>query len=266
MLIKNQHINILNISIHCKVYLPDNNKQSGTWIILLHQGLGSIPQWKQFPDKLFKNLNLPMLLYERIGYGETGSIHDVLPDNFLTYEATKVLPEIIRYYNIQHYYLVGHSDGGTISLLHAANNPVGLIGLTALTPHVFVEPVTIQGIQKLIKDYETGILKYFLVKYHFEKTDVLFQRWTSFWLSPTMISWNMFDELKKIKTSIQTIQGDKDEFGTLKQLEYIARLCPFPSEHVIIENCHHNPHLEYLPIVVKKLADRILSITKQSLL
>jgi|GEM_PF-252268 pimeloyl-ACP methyl ester carboxylesterase len=252
MLIKNQFINVNNINIHCKLYIPNTLLKSKAWIIMLHQGLGSIAQWKNFPDKLFKNINLPILLYERTGYGETGTINNILPDNFLFYEAYEILPKIISHFKLNNFYLFGHSDGATISLLYASTKPKGLIGITALTPHVYVEEITKQGILKLINDYDKGILKYFLQKYHHEKTDILFRRWTKLWLSEPLINWNMFNELKKIEVPVITIQGTNDEFGTTKQLEYIAKLCPSQTTHYIIENGQHNPHLEYSSIVIEK--------------
>ncbi len=263
MLVKNQFITLQNIDIHCKLFLPEQLTSESIWIIMLHQGLGSISQWKNFPDNLFKAIQYPILAYERIGYGETGNLADELPENFLFTEAYQILPGILHQFNIHRFYLFGHSDGATISLLYASSQPTGLLGISALTPHVFVEEITKQGINKLITDYEKGILSYFLQKYHREKTESLFKRWTHFWLSEPLVSWNMFKELTKINVPIQTIQGTKDEFGTLKQLEYIAKNCPAKTEHFIIENGRHNPHLEYPNIVIDKTKKAVLKITEQ---
>lgn len=265
MLIKNQFTTIQNIDIHCKIYYPDKLEQEQPWIIMLHQGLGSIMQWKNFPDKLFNSLQLPILAYERIGYGETGYLSDVLPENFLFNEAYHILPKIIKQFNIKRFYLFGHSDGATISLLYASTQPQGLIGISALTPHVFVEDVTKQGIKKLIADYNKGILPYFLQKYHKEKTDILFKRWTQFWLSEPLISWNMFNELKKIQVPIQTIQGTNDEFGSIKQLEHIALKCPAKTEHYIIENGRHHPYIEFPSIVIDKTKKAVNELLTASL-
>lgn len=250
MLIKNQFVNILQTDIHCKLYLPDYFDESDCWLIMLHQGLGSITQWKTVPEKLFKALNMPILLYDRIGYGETGTTLNPLPENFLFLEAYEVLPQLLAKFNIKNYYLFGHSDGSTISLLYASTCPQGLKGITALTPHVFVEEITKQGIQKLIQDYNKGILSYFLEKYQKEKTDLLFRRWTGYWLTEPLVLWNMFEELKKIQVPIQLIQGTHDEFGSLKQLEYVEKLCSGKIEKIIIDHCHHNPHLEFTELVI----------------
>lgn len=263
MLVKNQFISLQNIDIHCKLFLPEHLTPESVWIILLHQGLGSISQWKSFPDKLFKELQSPMIAYERIGYGETGNLYDVLPEDFLFNEAYQILPGILHQFNIKRYYLFGHSDGATISLLYASTQPKGLLGISALTPHVFVEEITKQGIIKLITDYEKGILSYFLQKYHREKTELLFKRWTQFWLSEPLVSWNMFNELKNIQVPVQTIQGTNDEFGSIKQLEHIARLSPTNTEHFIIEKCRHNPHLEYPSIVIEKTKKAVLQVLEQ---
>ncbi len=228
-------------------------------IIMLHQGLGSIAQWKLFPEKLYSATQLPVLMYERTGYGETGTLNDILPDNFLFYEAYEILPQILTHFNICHYFLFGHSDGATISLLYASTKPAGLKGIMALTPHVFVEEITMQGIQKLITDYNKGILSYFLKKYHFEKTDILFKRWTQLWLSEPMLSWNMFEELKHIEVPVFTVQGTNDEFGTLQQLKHIAHFCSTPTVHYIIEYGRHNPHLEYPSIIIEKTKKAIIN-------
>ncbi|NSW46371.1 MAG: alpha/beta hydrolase [Bacteroidales bacterium] len=259
MLIKNQFFNIKNIDVHCKLYLPDKLSENQPWVILLHQGLGSISQWKSFPNKLFNAINLPIFLYERIGYAETGTILNPLPENFLQIEAYEILPELIEKAHIKKHYLVGHSDGATISLLYASKRPQQLIGITAMTPHVFVEEITKQGIQKLINDYNRGILSFFLQKYHHEKTDTLFRRWTQFWLNEPLVSWNMFYELKNIDVPLLLIQGDNDEFGSLKQLEYIEQYSLSKIEKLIINDCRHNPHLEHASIVVEAIKKAIYS-------
>ncbi len=258
MLIKNQFVNILQTDIHCKLYLPDHFSEDDCWLVMLHQGLGSIPQWKTVPEKLFKALNMPILLYERIGYGETGTTLNPLPENFLFTEAFDVLPKLLTEFNIKNYYLFGHSDGATISLLYASTQPQGLKGITALTPHVFVEEITKQGIEKLIQDYDKGILSYFLEKYQKEKTEQLFRRWTGFWLSEPLVSWNMFDELKKVKVPVLLIQGTNDEFGSFKQLEWIEQLCSVKTEKIVIDNCRHNPHLEYTELVILETKKAVL--------
>lgn len=253
MLVKNFFITIRNIDYHCLTYTFNKENNTSLWIIMMHQGLGSIPQWKLFPEIIFNKLKLSVLLYERTGYGNTGTIKDELPENFLYYEAYEILPQIINKCKIKDYYLIGHSDGATISLLFASLNPKGLLGLCAIAPHVFIEDITLKGIKKLVQDYNKGILKYFLQKYHYEKTDLLFNKWSNFWLNETMLSWNIFKELNKINVKVLTIQGSLDEFGTEKQLEFIAKHCPSKTEHYIIDNCRHNPHLEYPTIVIDKI-------------
>lgn len=259
MLIKNIFCKINHIDYHCRIITPINYSSNQLHIVMLHQGLGSIAQWKVFPEKLYYATQLPILMYERTGYGETGTLNDILPDNFLFYEAYVILPQILGHFNINHYFLFGHSDGATISLLYASTKPSGLKGIMVLTPHVFVEEITIQGIQKLITDYNHGILSYFLKKYHFEKTDVLFRRWTQLWLSEPMQNWNMFEELRHIEVPVFTIQGTNDEFGTLQQLQHIAHFCPAPTVHYIIEHGRHNPHLEYPSIVIEKMKKAIFN-------
>jgi len=257
MLIKNQFIQVKNIAIHCKQYFPLELKETDPWIIMLHQGLGSIAQWKSFPDKLFKAINLPIMLYERIGYGETGTIQNSLPENFLQIESYEILPELIKKANIKKHYLVGHSDGATISLLYASKQPPSLLGVTAIASHVIVEKITKQGIQKLISDYNKGILSFFLRKYHFEKTELLFRRWTQFWLTEPLVSWNMLNELKNINVPLLLIQGTNDEFGSLKQFEYIEQYCPAAIEKLILNEVRHNSHLEQPHIVVEAIKKAI---------
>lgn len=252
MLIKNIFCKINQVDYHCRMILPMHYSNEQLHIVMLHQGLGSIAQWKLFPEKLYHATQLPIFMYERTGYGETGTLNDILPDNFLFYEAYEILPQILKHFNINRCFLFGHSDGATISLLYASSKPSGLKGIMALTPHVFVEDITKQGIEKLISDYNKGILSYFLRKYHYEKTDILFKRWTKLWLSEPLLSWNMFEKLKQIEVPVFTIQGTNDEFGTLQQLQYIAHFCPAPTVHYIIEHGRHNPHLEYPAIVVDK--------------
>lgn len=254
MLIKNIIKPVNGIDIHCKLLLPDEENDNATWIVMLHEGLGSIPQWKQFPDKIFNAFHNPVLLYERIGYGDTGSVKDVLPDNYFKVEAVEVLPLLLQAFHIRSFYLLGHSDGATISLLYASSKPIGLKAIIAIAPHVFIEEVTVSGVKQLSNDYQKGILGFFLTKYHHEKTDILIQRWLQTWLHEPMLSWNMFDELKKIEVPVLTIQGTQDEYGSIKQLQLIAQHCPSPTQHIIIENGHHTPHLEYESIVLYEMS------------
>jgi len=228
---------------------------SNSFIIFLHEGLGSIAQWKDFPEKLCKATRMPALLYERHGYGLSSPPNDYRSQDFLHYEAYTALPGILQKLNIVGpHFLFGHSDGATIALLYASQNPTQLQALVAVAPHVFLENKSIQGIARTKKAYLNGRLKP-LEKYHGNHTDKVVLSWTNFWLNPANRDWNMRNELEKITKPVLFIQGTKDMFGTLQQGKEIKnRISGFYRE-LILENCGHTPHFEKQHEVIKTSVD-----------
>ncbi|ACN13713.1 putative hydrolase (alpha/beta fold protein) [Desulforapulum autotrophicum HRM2] len=232
-------------------------------LVFLHEGLGSIAQWKAFPAALCKATGCPGFLYERRGYGIGAPPPDPdshqWPMDYLEQEA-RILDGILEQCQVEHPVLIGHSDGGTIALLYAATHSTKLRGVITEAAHIFVEDVTVKGIQRVVQIYETLDLKAKLARYHGERTDFVFQRWADRWLAPLFRSWNVEKHLAAITCPLLVIQGEKDEYATLAQVDGIKNGVSGPVEINIVEECMHVPHLQAKKKVLKVMARFIASL------
>lgn len=225
------------------------------FIIFLHEGLGSIPQWKTFPEELCRRLGLPALLYERPGYKQSTPPAETRPADFLKREGEAVLPGLLKALHLAGpHYVFGHSDGGTVALYYAAIAPAGLKSITTVAPHVLLEPVSRESIRKIQEAFSYGKLKGALDKYHAPNTTNVVLSWTRYWLDPDNKDWNMYEELKTVKCPVFLIQGEKDMFGTIKQATEIEKRIKGPFKKLFLKNCGHSPHLEQKETVLDNVA------------
>lgn len=224
-------------------------------IVFLHEGLGCMKQWKDFPSLLCKATGLRGLMYDRYGYGESEALKEPRDANFLKREACEVLPEILNQLDISgKVILFGHSDGGTIALFFASCFPEKTLCLITEAPHVFLEEVSLGGILSAVKAYKESDLKQKLAKYHGDKTQAMFESWTGLWLDEKNRDWNMFEELKRIESPLLVIQGDKDNYGSFRQVEIILELTKGKSDGFFLKNCGHFPHYEHKNTVLNESA------------
>ena len=214
-------------------------------IIFLHHGLGSVKQWGDFPQKISNVMQFPALVYDRLGYGKSSAITQKRDSTYLHYEALTMLPQLIEKLNITNkIILFGHSDGATIVLIYAAHHSEKLIAVVSEAPHVIIEDVSISGIHDTINDYEQGKLKPLLAKYHGEKTDSMFDGWALTWTNVLQKDWSIIEEMASITTPLMVIYGDKDEYGTIEQVNVIKKAVKTKVEAAIINGCAHFPHKE----------------------
>jgi pimeloyl-ACP methyl ester carboxylesterase len=213
-------------------------------IIFLHEGLGSIAQWKNFPELVCSATNSYGLVYDRRGYGKSkGSLLNRTTD-YLEQGAVE-LQEVIQSIVPSNYdlFLYGHSDGGSIALIYAAANPERLTGIITEAAHVFVEEVTIEGVRAALPYFHQGKFEG-LKKYHGERYKEVFMAWNNIWLDPEFKSWNISSLLDQITCPQLIIQGKSDQYGTLKQVETIADLTAGQSTIFTPKDCNHAPHKE----------------------
>ncbi|MEE8500025.1 MAG: alpha/beta hydrolase [Kiloniellales bacterium] len=229
-------------------------------LVFLHQGLGSIPQWKGFPAALCQATGLPGLAYERWGFGGSEALVLPRPADHLDFEAERALPEVLDACAIAHPVLIGHSDGGTIALLHAAAFPDRVAACITEAAHVFVEDISRQAISAVIARWRSGDLRARLAKYHGANTQAMFRGWAETWLGPEFRDWNMAARLPAITCPILVIQGAEDAHGSQAQVEAISRGVSGPVETWIIPDCGHSPHLEAPEAVVARLAAFIAAL------
>jgi len=212
-------------------------------IIFLHEGLGCVAMWKNFPQRVVEATGLGGIVYSRAGYGKSDPITLPRPVSFMHDEALVVLPEVLDAMGIREAILFGHSDGGSIALIHAADTRRNNIRALILeAPHVFVEDVSVESIELAKVNYETGNLRAGLERYHGDNVDCAFRGWNDVWLNPGFRSWNIEAYLPSITCPVLVIQGADDEYGTLNQVEAIERGCSGRVERAILANCGHSPH------------------------
>lgn len=211
-------------------------------MVFLHEGLGSVAMWKDFPDTLCRALNLRGLVYSRPGYGaSTPRAADEHWDiNFMHHQATAVLPAVLASLNIRRPWLYGHSDGGSIALLYAAHFPDALAGAVVVAPHIMVEELSVASISKARDAYLYQGLREKLARYH-RDVDSAFFGWNDIWLSPEFRTWDITAELSAIRCPLLAIQGTQDEYGTMAQIQGIQRHCP-GTRLLALEACGHSPH------------------------
>jgi len=210
-------------------------------LVFLHEGLGSIPQWRDFPAKVASATGCRALVYDRYGYGKSEVLkEDRVGVDYMHREALDVLPELLFKFKIQNPLLVGHSDGASIALIHAGAGHA-VRGVAVLAPHVFVEKSGLKSIVNINEAFETSGLAERLGKYHRDARKT-FHLWADAWLDPAFRQWNIEEYLPRIKCPVLAIQGKDDEYGSMAQLEAIKARVGGPCELLKLSQCGHSPH------------------------
>lgn len=223
---------------------PAGTAPEAPWMVLLHEGLGSIAQWKDLPQRLVAATGLPALVYDRWGFGGSEPLTLPRPDDYLTREAGEALPELLVQEGIERPLLIGHSDGATIALLYAALFPERPLGLVSMAAHVFVEEISLAGIRQAQAAWDRGDLARRLARYHSEKTELVFRGWAETWLRPSFRDWQMLNHLPAIRCPVLALQGLDDHYGSPRQVELIVQGVGGPAEPLLLPDCGHAPHLE----------------------
>jgi pimeloyl-ACP methyl ester carboxylesterase len=215
---------------------------SSATIVFLHDSLGCVALWRDFPQKMAEAANADAFIYDRLGYGNSAPfLSEQREVNYMETEAD-LLMTILDKYNITNPILFGHSHGGTIALLAAAKYPAKIKAVITEGAHVFVEEETLDGIIQAKEQYRTTNLKERLEKYHGTKTQALFEAWTETWLSPAYRNWNIEEFLPQITCPVLAVQGVEDEYGTLAQVQSIVNQVSGPAEMYMVVNAGHSPH------------------------
>jgi len=221
-------------------------------VVFLHEGLGSVAMWKDFPERFCADHGLRGLMFSRYGYGQSTPKppgERWAPD-FMHAQAHEVLPALLEQLQIARPWLFGHSDGASIALLHAARfEPAGVI---AVAPHIFVEDVSISSIEAAREAYAGTDLRARLARYHADP-DSAFRGWNDVWLSPAFRAWNIEAELATIRCPVLAVQGEDDEYGTLEQIRGIAEKLP-KTRLLVIPKCAHSPHRDQPALLAQEAA------------
>jgi pimeloyl-ACP methyl ester carboxylesterase len=210
-------------------------------LILLHEGLGSIALWRDFPAKLAQATGCPAVVYSRYGYGRSDPLGGPRGVDYMHREALATLPELRTALGLDEVILVGHSDGASIALIHAGSGRWPVRGIVLEAPHVFVEDVSIASIEAARIAYDTTDLRDRLARYHAD-VDSAFRGWNDIWLDPDFRAWNIEDVLPGVRCPVLAIQGADDEYGTLAQIDAIERGVAGRFERLVLPDCKHSPH------------------------
>lgn len=203
-------------------------------LVFLHEGLGSVELWRDFPARVHAATGRRVFLYSRAGHGWSDLPDGPRTPRFMHEEALDVLPRLLAEHGLERPVLIGHSDGASIALIHASEHPVA--GLVLLAPHVFVEDVTVTSIEEARTAFETTDLKARMARYH-RDPERTFRLWNDIWLDPAFRDWSIEDVLAGVTAPTLLIQGAHDQYGTLAQLD------PIRGERVVLD-ARHAPHLE----------------------
>jgi pimeloyl-ACP methyl ester carboxylesterase len=209
-------------------------------LVMLHEGLGSLSLWKDFPERLAAATGCRVLVHSRHGYGGSSSLHAPRGTDYMHEEARVWLPRLLRALEVRRPILFGHSDGASIALIHAAQPDADVAALILLAPHVMVEDLTVRNIERARIAFRETDLKERLARHHHD-AEATFRGWNDIWLDPAFRTWNIEALLGAIRCPVLAIQGREDEYGTLEQLEILRRALP-ETEFQVLENCRHSPH------------------------
>jgi pimeloyl-ACP methyl ester carboxylesterase len=226
-------------------------------IVFLHEGLGCVGMWRDFPDRLASSAGCGALVYSRPGYGASGPVAGPRPVRFMHDEALDVLPAVVAHFRIEDAILFGHSDGASIAVIYAGSRKGPIRALVLEAPHVFVETVCTDSIARIAQEYGTTRLRERLARYHGANTDSMFRTWTDVWLRPEFARWNIEEYLPAIESPVLVVQGENDEYGTLAQVDAVANQVRGPAESLVLPGCGHSPHSSQ-PAEVLEAASRFL--------
>ncbi len=229
-----------------RIKLIDRSRQNTPTIVFLHEGLGCIEFWRDFPEEICGESGCGGMVYDRRGYGRSDPLKVPWPFDYLNDEAL-FLNGILNAYDIRKTILAGHSDGATIALLAAAAGDPRITGVITEAAHIFVEDITIEGVKAFIRTYHRKNMKEKLKNYHADQAETVFFRWADRWLSDEFRNWNIENRLPGIKCPLLAIQGDSDEYGTEKQVQGVVNGVSGPARYAIIAKCGHIPHHQNRP-------------------
>jgi pimeloyl-ACP methyl ester carboxylesterase len=218
--------------------------ESAATLVLLHEGLGCVALWRDFPEALVAATGCGVFAYSRFGYGGSDSVSLPRPMSYMHDEAVDVLPRVLDAAGVRRAVLLGHSDGGSIAAIHAGTVPDSrVVGAMLIAAHFFVEELNIASIRAIKEHYEQGDLRARLRRYH-RDVDVAFRGWNDAWLDPRFRSFDITAEVARIRVPILALQGADDPYGSDEQLRVLERAARCSVETRLIEGARHSPHLE----------------------
>lgn len=226
-------------------------------LVLLHEGLGSVGLWRGFPEALAQATGRRTIAFSRYGHGRSDPPPSPRTPGFMHQEALEVLPRLLQALSVEDPVLVGHSDGASIALIHAAEHPARAV--VAMAPHVFVEEMALVEIRRARRAYEQEGLRERMARHH-RDPDAAFYGWNDVWLDPAFAAWDISESVARVQCPLLLIQGERDQYGTMAQLDAIEGLARGPIERVHLD-CRHAPHLERPEETLAAVAGYVTGLT-----
>ena len=221
-------------------------------LVLLHEGLGCVAMWRHFPEKLAAATGCRLIVWSRAGYGGSQPYPEPRTPRYMHREGEEMLPALLAALAIERPLLIGHSDGGSIALIFAGAFPEVPLGVAVMAPHEFVEDVTLAGIRDARLAWESTDMAQKLARYHHEQTARVFSEWNDTWLAPAFRDWNIEAYLPKIRCPVLALQGEDDEYATMRQIDAIAEQVP-GTQLLKLPRCGHSPHRDQEAAVLDAL-------------
>ncbi len=231
-------------------------------LVLLHEGLGCVGLWNDFPEKLAAATGTGVFVYSRAGYGKSSPVSLPRPLSYMNDEAREILPKLLDAIGFRRGLLIGHSDGASIAAIYVGSHQDHRVGgLVLIAPHFFTEDPGIASIVEARKAYETGDLRARLARWH-DDVDNAFKGWNGAWLDPQFRKWDITEFLAYIRVPVLIVQGEDDQYGTVKQIEVAQQECYCPVEVALLPGARHSPQREAPGPTLKAMSDFVARILR----
>src|SRR6266478_8130143 len=232
-------------------------------IAVLHEGLGCVGLWGDFPDRLQAATGAGVFVYSRAGYGKSSPVKLPRPLTFMHEEARDVLPLVLDAIGFRRGLLVGHSDGASIAAIYAGSIQDHRVrGLALMAPHFFTEDMGIAEIERTRAAFEAGALRAKLARWHADP-DNAFHSWCGPWLDPEFRKWDLSDALAHIRVPVLIVQGENDQYGTVRQIEVAQQECYCPVDVALLANTRHAPHREAPEATLRAISDFVNRLLRE---
>ncbi len=228
-------------------------------LVFLHEGLGSIALWREFPQHIAERTGCATVVYSRYGNGFSEVLREPRTVRYMHDEALIALPELLAALRIKRPILVGHSDGASIALMYAAAFANDVCALVVEAPHVVVEDVSVTSIAAIGETYRTTDLREKMSRYHTD-VDATFYGWNDIWRLPAFRSWSILEMLPSVRAPVLAIQGVDDEYGTLAQLDLLARSTRASTDRLVLARCGHAPHRDRADVVEGTVSEWVAAL------
>lgn len=238
---------------------------SAPTLVMLHEGLGCVGLWGDFPDKLSAATGLGVFVFSRAGYGQSSLVTLPRPLTYMHDEARETLPKVLDAIGFARGLLIGHSDGASITAIYAGSHQDHRVGgVVLIAPHFFTEPSGLKAIAETAQVYETGDLRARLARWHAD-VDNTFVGWRDAWLDPAFVKWDITEYLAYIRVPVLIVQGEDDQYGTIRQIEAAQEECYCPVEVAMLPKARHSPQRDAPEMTLKAISDftaRVLASEK----